>query len=167
MVLNATRDANASFAIDDLKMTPGQCKPMSDYIYTFDGLENMDINRLTPLKGGIGRLADPEFLRNATAPRQDHTTGSGGYFVFMNAKRDYNTTYRTELVIDNLDPVTIFSGFKGRCLKFAYQILGNARLRVYVDDVDASSHHYPIFETAAYVFQWILSVPQKKQNILC
>ena len=151
MVLHAKRGANTSFAIDDIKLTPGECKHMEDYIYTFDELENLDVNRIEPLSGGIGVFYRPKFksLYPPNAPVHDHTTGSGGYFLFMNNKKDYNTTYQTEVVIDNLPKMPVKRAIKGRCLKFAYQIVGQAKLKVSVDDVNSNNHNYPIFSSIA------------------
>jgi len=125
---------------------------MEDYTYTMDSLDNMDLNKIQPIKNGIGRVFTPSSFNSDNypkAPVHDHTTGSGGYFLFMNQKNDYNTSYKSELVIDNLEKSPLRRAIKGRCIKFAYQVVGNVDLEVYIDANDADYHTYATFHSAA------------------
>ena len=112
----------------------------------------MDINNIKPIKGGIGNIEQTDAQHLASypnAPKYDHTTGTGGYFLFMNQKSDYNTSYETDMVIDNLEKMDIKTAIKGKCIKFAYQVVGNAKLQVYIDNIDSNYHFAPIFETSS------------------
>ena len=107
------------------------------------------MKHIKPVNHGIGNLMDTKHLPvYPRAPKHDHTTGNGGYFLFMNQMNDQNTAYETDLIINNLPKVDFKTAFfKEKCVNFAFQIVGNADLRVFVDEVSSSLHGFPIFET--------------------
>ena len=123
---------------------------MENGLYTFETLEDLEVKHIKPLQGGIGNLVDSQHLTSyPNAPKYDHTTRTGGYFLFMNQKSDQNTSYETELIINNLPKVDIKTVNKEKCIAFAYQAVGNAKLQVYFENFNSSSHFSPIFETSS------------------
>lgn len=126
-----------------------QCKHVDDFVYTFDSLDDLEITRVTPLNSFMGTIRYATDRTYPNAPTKDHTTGTGGYFLFMNRATDFNTIYTDHLIMDNIPSMRYNVELsRSRCFHFAYQIKGNATLNVYMAPVNSNSFSYPIFTAA-------------------
>lgn len=125
------------FAFDDIKVVPGLCSHQYDYTYTFsEGYEDLSVEMNKPLKSPIGEVVIPKTDKVASgAPAVDHSTGTanGAYFLFMNSGTSSPTTY-----LDTLSIMNVPADKTGHdtCLRFAYQLYGNATLKVYSKTMD-------------------------------
>lgn len=136
------------FAIDDIQLRPGRCVHQHDYIYTFtDGIEDLSLQRVQPIKNGdnIDQVYDCHSKRLKGVPQIDHTTNSadGSYFLFMNHKADYPTTY-----IDTISMLNLPRDRLPVCVRFAYQSAGDVKMTVYAEpfnDDDASFVSMPLW----------------------
>lgn len=134
------------FALDDITVRPGFCSHQYGYTYTFtDGFEDLNVEYLQPVSAGIGKIVTPaqyKILTNVSIPATDHTTNSpfGKYFLFANRGDDVTTTYIDTLAMMNIPPLK--SG-QYLCLRFAYQLSGNATLNVYSMAVDSYQYITP------------------------
>lgn len=132
------------FALDDIQVTPGACAHQYDYIYTFaNNFEDLDMDYVQPLTNSIGYLVTPRFGHPPDgAPTFDHTTNSdaGTYFLFMNRYHSTANLYVDTIAILNLSQERTL---KHTCVRFAYQISGNATLRVFSMAVDSYNYQLP------------------------
>src|SRR5699024_1886882 len=132
---------NGSFAIDDIKVVPGACRHVDDYVYTFDSMDNIEITRVAPLNGFMGTIHYPADRSYPKAPVRDHTSGTGSYFLFMNRATDFNTSYKDQLIISDLPAMHYTPELTNeRCFRFAYQIYGNATLNVFLSQINSNSY---------------------------
>lgn len=146
-----TQDAvKDSLAIDDIHLKPGFCDRLDDYVYTLDEYEDLELNRITPYNtfmGIIYRHSSNYHQDYPLAPRNDHTTGDGGYFLFMNQKNNLNTTYTDWLVVDYLPSMK--SRDPARCVKFAFMVYRNASVKVSVTPVQSNTNGAVYFQSTA------------------
>ena len=138
-----------TFAIDDIRVRPGSCNNLNDYVYTFDSMDDLELLLLQPLDTHMGTIIDTkEGVTYPYAPRNDHTTGDGSYFLFMNPKDNtLIADFVNWLVIDNLPPMDYY-GDESRCVRFAFQVYGNATLGVGYASIESNSVYYK-FKTSS------------------
>lgn len=130
------------FAIDDIVVRPGKCQHKHDFVYTFaNGYEDLDVEFIQPVRGSIGQLVRPSFTHVAGAPTIDHTTNSadGYYFLFMNRYTFAPTTYIDTLSMMDLEPDI---GGSQSCIRFAYQKVGNASVKVFIAPINSYTYYY-------------------------
>ncbi|KAI2806772.1 hypothetical protein BLOT_008730, partial [Blomia tropicalis] len=146
-------------AIDNIDLRPMACSHLFDYVYTFDSLDTLELSRITPLNGYTGVLHYPYMTSYPSAPKSDHTTGKGSYFLFMNKVNDMNTTYQDELVINNIPKMgfRMYDAEKSRCIRFAYQSFGNASLELYVSPIESNDLYASYFHNAAEHIDWVVA----------
>lgn len=131
----ANGETKGTFAIDDIKLRPGKCSHLDDYVYTFDSFDDLEMYRMKPLASKMGVLYSKEtkFLY-PNAPTNDHTTGDGSYLLLMNVANDLQTIYVNWLVINNLPQIS-----SEACVRFSFQVYGNVTLAVAVIPVESNS----------------------------
>lgn len=128
------------FALDDLSVRSSYCSHQYDYTYTFtDGYEDLNVEFLQPVSASIGNIVSPAkhtVSTSAPIPATDHTTNSptGEYFLFTNRAGDVATTYIDTIALMNIPPLR---NGQYLCLRFAYQLSGNASLNVHSMAVDS------------------------------
>ncbi|OTF71156.1 MAM and LDL-receptor class A domain-containing protein, partial [Euroglyphus maynei] len=121
------------FAIDDIKVRPGQCGHHHDYVYTFTkGIEDLQIEQLQPLNSTkmASRIYPNPTDHFQNVPSFDHTTytSNGYYFLFRNSPQNFR-----EFFVDTLQMRQIprqYNGYK-ICVRFAYQSFVNAYFSIY------------------------------------
>lgn len=120
------------FALDDLKLEAGPCQGQKqyDYVYTFtDGIGDLRRFAVTPTISEMGEVQNGSKVAAPFLPSYDHTTytSAGDYFLFYSDNHAATwTLYRTALSMKNLKATS-----RSKCLRFAYQLLGNASLAIY------------------------------------
>ncbi len=106
------------------------------------GLEDLELEFIQPLANVIGQTYKPFWSSVPGAPPVDHTTetNKGGYFLFINRNIRAPTAYISTLAMVDIPKDTSFSTTS--CVRFAYQVVGNATLKVYVAPNNAFSYFY-------------------------
>lgn len=119
------------------------------------GLEDLQLEYIQPLLKAIGGIYTPSLDPIPGAPGVDHTTGTskGGYFLFMNGRTHLPTAYIDTLSMTGIPPdrrLRFGLPASYSCLRFAYQISGNATLKVFIAPNDAFTGFY---QTATPIWQ--------------
>ena len=114
------------------------------------GIEDLELEFIQPLTNAIGQIYTAAYGSAVGAPPVDHTTetSKGTYFLFMNRYTRVPTTYIVTLAMTDIPPDS-FSTYS--CVRFAYQVLGNATLKMYVAPNNAFStfyqHRSPVWQS--------------------
>lgn len=139
LMLTTHSNLQATFAIDDIRLQPGRCPHMDGYLYTMDQMDNLQISHIEPFANQMGIFYKPSTyykFRFPNAPTKDHTTGDGGYFLFMQMPPNLMkpNLYATHnwLIVDEVSDDT-------QCIQFAYQKYGNVSLSMGVAPLDGQS----------------------------
>lgn len=135
------------FALDDIMVRPGKCQHLHDYVYTFtSGLEDLELEYIQPLVSVIGQIYTPAYTSQPGAPKTDHTSGTskGSFFLFMNHYTLAPTVYMVTLSMTGIPPDRRSFDVNGgyTCVRFAYQVTGNATLKVFVAPNNAFTKFY-------------------------
>lgn len=101
-------------ALDDIKLSPGQCH--------YDSGMECDFNQYTMCgydRSGDGFVVMPKYKGVDYGPVNDHTTGDDtGFFFFFHQPVKRTNAIKGQITINNLTATT----FRPQCLKFFYQI---------------------------------------------